>query len=74
MMHDRGKSDSLVVPTKPPNNAGRPVTEGVEGSGRDKGNSPDDRDGRTQTGPIRRMASSGYVRQQDAEGNSGSPR
>jgi RNA-directed DNA polymerase len=48
MMHDRGKSDSLVVPTKPPNNAGRPVAEVVEGSGLAKGNSPEDRDGRTQ--------------------------
>jgi RNA-directed DNA polymerase len=48
MMHDRGKSDRLVVPTKPPNNAGRPAAEGVEGSERAKGNSPEGHDDRTQ--------------------------
>jgi RNA-directed DNA polymerase len=48
MMHDRGKSDSSVVPRKPPNNAGRPAAEVVEGSGLAKGNSPEGRDGRTQ--------------------------
>jgi hypothetical protein len=34
MMNERGKSDSLVVPEKPSNKAGRPVAEGVEGSRR----------------------------------------
>jgi RNA-directed DNA polymerase len=48
MMHDRGKSDSRVVPKKPPNNAGQPAAEVVEGSGLAKGNSPEGRDGRTQ--------------------------
>jgi hypothetical protein len=48
MMHDRGKSDSLVVPQKPPNNAGGPAAEGVEGSGLAKGNSPEGHDNRTQ--------------------------
>jgi RNA-directed DNA polymerase len=48
MMYDRGKSDSSVVPRKPPNNAGRPAAEAVEGSGLAKGNSPEGRDGRTQ--------------------------
>ncbi len=36
MMHDRGKSDSPVVPTKPPNKA--PAAEVVEGRGLAKGN------------------------------------
>jgi len=48
MMHDRGKSDSSGVPTKPPNNAGQPAAEEVEGSGLAKGNSPDGHDARTQ--------------------------
>ena len=39
MTNGRGKSDSLVVPGKPPNNAGRPGAEAVEGSGLAKGNS-----------------------------------
>src|SRR3989338_5638846 len=48
MMHDRGKSDSSGVPTKPPNNAGAPAAEEVEGSGLVKGNSRDGHDARTQ--------------------------
>jgi RNA-directed DNA polymerase len=48
MMDDHGKSDRLVVPTKLPNNAGRPATEAVEGSERAKGNSPERHDDRTQ--------------------------
>jgi group II intron reverse transcriptase/maturase len=39
MMYGRGKSDSPVVPTKPPNNAAGPAAEEVEGSGLAKGNS-----------------------------------
>jgi RNA-directed DNA polymerase len=39
MMDGRGKSDSLVVPEKPSNKAGRPVAERVEGRGLAKGNS-----------------------------------
>jgi len=39
MVNGRGKSDSLVVPGKPPNNAGRPAAEAGEGSGLAKGNS-----------------------------------
>ena len=38
MMHGRGKSDSPIVPGKPPNNAGRPAAEAVEGRGGAKGN------------------------------------
>jgi group II intron reverse transcriptase/maturase len=48
MTDDRGKSDSSVVPSKPPNNAGQPAAEAVEGSGLAKGNSPEGHDGRTQ--------------------------
>jgi group II intron reverse transcriptase/maturase len=41
MVNGHGKSDSLVVPGKPPNNAGRPAAEAGEGSGLAKGNSPE---------------------------------
>ena len=54
MTNDREKSDRLVVPKKPPNNAAEPAAEVVEGSKRTKGNSPDGHDDRTQ----RRMQSS----------------
>lgn len=37
-MHEGGKSDSPVVPVKPPNKAGRPVAEVVEERGLAKGN------------------------------------
>ena len=37
-MNERGKSDSPVVPEKPPNNAGSPAAEAVEESGLAKGN------------------------------------
>ena len=37
-MHERGKSDSPVVPVKPPNNTGLPGAEAVEGRGLAKGN------------------------------------
>ncbi len=37
-MHDHGKSDSPVVPAKPPNNAARAGTEAVEERGLPKGN------------------------------------
>jgi len=48
MVNGRGKSDSPVVPEKPPNNAGRPATEAVEGRGLAKGNSPERNALRTQ--------------------------
>ena len=38
MMHDRGKSDDLVVPAKLPNNAQGGAAEVVEGRGSPKGN------------------------------------
>jgi RNA-directed DNA polymerase len=37
-MNDHGKSDGLVVPAKPPNKAGAPAAEVVEGRGPAKGN------------------------------------
>ena len=37
-MHGRGKSDNPIVPAKPPNKAGRPATEVVEGRGLAEGN------------------------------------
>lgn len=37
-MHGSGKSDSPIVPRKPPNDAGRPAEEVVEGRGLTKGN------------------------------------
>jgi hypothetical protein len=38
MMNEHGKSDRPVVPAKSPNKAGQPAAEGMEGSGRTKGN------------------------------------
>ena len=46
-MNERGKSDSPVVPAKPPNNAGRPAAEAVEGRGLAEGNAA----GKTRPGP-----------------------
>ena len=37
-MYERGKSDSPVIPTKPPNKAGQPVADVVEERGLAKGN------------------------------------
>jgi RNA-directed DNA polymerase len=48
MMHDRGKSDSSVVPRKSPNKAAEPAAEAMEGSGLAEGNSPDSHGNRTQ--------------------------
>jgi retron-type reverse transcriptase len=47
-MHALGKSDRPIVPTKPPNNAGRPATEVVEGRGLAKGNTGEQNAHRTQ--------------------------
>jgi len=49
MMNGRGKSDSPVVPGKPPNNAGQPAAEVVEGRGLAKGNLPERNAPRTQS-------------------------
>jgi len=48
MMHGPGKSDSSVVPAKPPNKAAEPAAEAGEGSGLAKGNSPERNALRTQ--------------------------
>jgi len=48
-MDGRGKSDSLVVPGKPPNNAEEPAAEVVEGRGLAKGNLPERNVRRTQS-------------------------
>ena len=47
-MNERGKSDSLVVPRKPPNKARRGAAEVVEGRGLAKGNSIEQNALRTQ--------------------------
>jgi hypothetical protein len=49
MMHDGGKSDTLIVPEKPPNNAGQPAAEAVEGRGVAKGSPLGNRTRRTQS-------------------------
>ena len=49
MMDGCGKSDSLVVPGKPPNNAEEPAAEVVEGRGLAKGNLPERNVRRTQS-------------------------
>jgi RNA-directed DNA polymerase len=46
-MNERGKSDGLVVPAKPPNNAGLPAAEAVEERRPAKGNAT----GKTRSGP-----------------------
>jgi RNA-directed DNA polymerase len=61
-MHERGKSDSSVVPAKPPNNAASAAAEAVEGRGLAKGNAA------SETRPGRRAGMSapselGRVRQ-----------
>src|SRR5271169_4466337 len=49
MMHGDGKSDTSIVPEKPPNNAGGPAAEGVEGREVAKGNSLESNACRTQS-------------------------
>ena len=49
MMNGRGKSDSSVLPKKPPNNVGQPAAEVVEGRGLAKGNTPERNALRTQS-------------------------
>ncbi len=47
-MNDQGKSDRPVVPAKPPNKAGQPAAEAVEGRGLAKGNTDEQNAPRTQ--------------------------
>jgi len=49
MMHGGGKSDSPIVPVKPPNKAARAAAEAVEGRGLTKGNLPERNTPRTQS-------------------------
>ena len=49
MMDGHGKSDSAVVPKKPPNKAEEPAAEAVEGRGLAKGKAPERTVGRTQS-------------------------
>ena len=62
MMHGCGKSDTRVVPKKSPNNAGRPVAEGMEGRRVAKGNSREQTMRRTQ-GRARMQSALARVRQ-----------
>ena len=74
MMHGGGKSDTSVVPGKPPNNAGEPAAEVVEGREVAKGKSVERNALRTQS---REGAPSALERVRHAaekEGSSGSPR
>src|SRR5271169_276423 len=48
MMHGDGKSDTAIVPEKPPNNAGGPAAEEVEGRAVANGNSLESNGCRTQ--------------------------
>ena len=59
MMNEPGKSDSLVVPGKSPNNARTAAGEGMEGSGLAKGNLPQPNASRT---PSRSNAPSALER------------
>ena len=65
MMDGRGKSDRPVVPEKPPNNAGRPAAEAVEGRGLAKGNPHQQR--APDTEPGRRASALERIRQQQNE-------
>ena len=55
MMHERGKSDGPIVPTKRPNKAMKVVAEAVEGRGPAKGNTDQQNASRTQsrTGDVK---------------------
>jgi RNA-directed DNA polymerase len=65
MTNGHGKSDRPVVPGKSPNKAGQPVAEGMEGSGRAKGNLPQQNASRT---PSRMDAPSALERVRQAAG------
>ena len=74
MTDRRGKSDSSTVPSKSPNKAEGPAAEAREGKELAKGNSPERNALRTQGRGARPARSSGYVKQQERIGNSGSLR
>ena len=62
MMNGHGKSHSPIVPTRPSNEAGEPVAEGVEGRGLAKGNSREQNVLRTQ-GRVRAQSALERVRE-----------
>ncbi len=62
-MNGPGQSDRPVVPTKSPNNAGRPAAEGMEGRGLAKGNPSQQTAPRHRAGTARPVRWSGYVKQ-----------
>ncbi len=62
-MNGHGKSDSSIVPTKPPNKAGRPAAEVVEGRGLTKENAPQQNTHRTQSRERRVPSALERVRQ-----------
>jgi hypothetical protein len=64
MMHGHGKSDSLIVPTKPPNEAEPEAKEAVEERGLAKGNSLERNMFRTQSRQACSARLSEYVRQE----------
>lgn len=67
MMNGRGKSDSLIVPGKPPNKALGRAAEAVEGRRLAKGNLPERNMLRTQGREgVSNALEGGYVRQLDA--------
>jgi hypothetical protein len=68
MMHGHGKSDSSIVPTKPPNEAEPEAKEVVEGRGLAKGNLLKRNMYRTQSRQACPARLSGYVRQQGGIG------
>jgi hypothetical protein len=74
MMDERGKSDSPVVPGKPPNKAEEPAAEAAEGRGLAKGNSGERDALRTPGRAGALSALDEYVRQPNGTGSSGSRR
>jgi len=69
MMNERGKSDSPVVPGKPPNNAPERAAEAVEGRGLAKGNPPEQNAPRTlgRTGALSALERVRQAAQQDRQ-------
>ena len=62
MMHDRGKSDSSVVPEKSPNKVAQATAEAMEGSGLAKGN-PNEPDAHRTQGRERALNGIERIRQ-----------
>ena len=64
MMNEHGKSDRSVVPEKPPNKAGQPAAERMEGRGLTKGNLQQQNVSGHRAGRTRLARWSEYVKQQ----------